>query len=150
MPLPELLLIERIRTTAGLASAGRRAAEALGALRRGIGDDCAVLAGSKTHDLLVTTDLSIEDVHFRRDWHPAGSVGHRCLARGLSDIAAMGGEPIAAFLSLALPGDLPQRWLDGFMRGFLALAKRFEVSLAGGDTAESPDGILADIVVFGC
>jgi len=61
----------------------------------------------------------------------------------------MGGEPIAAFLSLALPGDLPQKWVDGFMRGLLRLAKKFEVSLAGGDTAQSPDGILADIVVLG-
>src|SRR5437588_11496783 len=100
MPLPELLLIERIRTTAGLASAGRRAAEALGALRKGIGDDCAVLAGSKTHDLLVTTDLSIEDVHFRRDLHPAGSVGHRFLARGLDDIATLGGEITAEVIPL--------------------------------------------------
>ena len=149
MPLPELLLIERIRTTAGLASAGRRAAEALGALRRGIGDDCAVLAGSKTHDLLVTTDLSIEDVHFRRDWHPAGSVGHRCLARGLSDIAAMGGEPTAAFLSLGLPAHLPQKWTDEFLRGFHRLARQFAVTLAGGDIATSPNGIAADIVVLG-
>jgi len=109
-----------------------------------------VLQLPRGHEALVTTDFTLEGIHFRRDWHPAESVGHRCLTRGLSDIAAMGGEPIAAFLSLALPGDLPQRWLDGFMRGFLALAKRFEVSLAGGDTAESPDGILADIVVFGC
>src|SRR5205823_6163385 len=65
------------------------------------------------------------------------------------DIAAMGGEPIAAFLSLAMPRDLPQMWVDGFMRGFLTLGRRFEVSLAGGDTAESPDGVLADIVVLG-
>jgi thiamine-monophosphate kinase len=61
----------------------------------------------------------------------------------------MGGEPIAAFLSLALPRDLPQKWVDGFMRGLLSLARKFGVSLAGGDTAESPDGILADIVVLG-
>jgi len=88
-------------------------------------------------------------MHFRRHWHPPESVGHRCLTRGLSDIAAMGGEPIAAFLSLALPKDLPQKWVDGFMRGLLALAKRFEVSLAGGDIAESPNGILADILVLG-
>ncbi len=149
MPLPELLLIERIRAMAGLASAGRRAAEALGMLRKGIGDDCAVLAGSKTHDLLVTTDLSVEGVHFRLDWHPPGSVGHRCLARGLSDIAAMGGEPTAAFLSLGLPAHLPQKWVDEFLRGFHRLARRFAVTLAGGDIATSPNGIAADIVVLG-
>src|SRR6266849_3272786 len=138
MPLPELLLIERIRALVGLASAGRRAAEALGALRKGIGDDCAVLAGSKTHDLLVTTDLCIQDVHFRLDWHPPESVGHRCLARGLSDIAAMGGEPAAAFLSLGIPGHLQQKWIDGFFKGFRQLAKRFAVTLAGGDVAANP------------
>lgn len=99
--------------------------------------------------MLVTTDFSLEGVHFRRVWHRPDVVGHRCLARGLSDIAAMGGEPVAAFLSLALPGKLPQRWVDEFLRGFLKLANQFHVPLAGGDTAESPDGILADIVVLG-
>ena len=101
------------------------------------------------HEALITTDFSLEGIHFRREWHPAESVGHRCLTRGLSDIAAMGGEPIAAFLSLALPRNLPQKWVDRFMRGLLTLADRFRVTLAGGDTAESPGGILADIVVLG-
>jgi thiamine-monophosphate kinase len=101
------------------------------------------------HQLLVTTDFSLEGVHFRRNWHPPESVGHRCLARGLSDIAAMGGEPLAAFLSLALPAKLPQRWVNGFLRGFLALAKKYRVPLAGGDTAQSPAGVLADIIVVG-
>jgi len=99
--------------------------------------------------LLVTTDFTLEDVHFRRSWHPAAAVGHRCLARGLSDIAAMGGVPLAAFLSLALPLDLPQSWVDGFLAGFLRLARRFRMPLAGGDTGQSPDGIVADIVVLG-
>lgn len=101
------------------------------------------------HQLLVTTDFSLEGVHFQRKWHPPESVGHRCLARGLSDIAAMGGEPLASFLSLALPANLPQRWVDGFVRGFLDLAKKYRVPLAGGDTAQSPVGVLADIVVVG-
>jgi len=118
-------------------------------LIRGIGDDCAVLRPPRGHDLLVTTDFSLEDVHFRRAWHPPESVGHRCLARGLSDIAAMGGEPLAAFLSLALPEDLPQRWADRFLRGLLKLAGEFKVPLAGGDIAQSPAGTLADIVVVG-
>ena len=115
----------------------------------GIGDDCALLTLPRGHEALITTDFSLEDVHFRRAWHPAGSIGHRCLARGLSDIAAMGGEPRAAFLSLALPSKLPQRWVDQFFSGFLKLAKQFSVPLAGGDTAESPAGVLADIVVIG-
>jgi len=100
-------------------------------------------------EVLVTTDFTLEGIHFRRDWHPAESVGHRCLARGLSDIAAMGGEPVAAFLSLALPRDLPQAWVGRFARSLISLAEKHGASLAGGDTAESPDGILADIVVVG-
>lgn len=139
LPLTEKALIARIR---------RRARSRRGVLT-GIGDDCAVLAIPSGHEALITTDFSLEGVHFRREWHPPESVGHRCLARGLSDIAAMGGEPIAAFLSLAVPRSLPQAWVAGFLRGLLRLAKRFDVTLAGGDTAESRSGVLADIVVLG-
>ncbi|MGA9042595.1 MAG: thiamine-phosphate kinase [Terriglobales bacterium] len=139
VPLAEKALIARIR----------RQAELRGGILAGIGDDCALLRLPPGHEALVTTDFSLEGIHFRRDWHPATSVGHRCLARGLSDIAAMGGEPRAAFLSLALPRNLPQAWVDGFLRGFLELAGRFGVGLAGGDTAESPNGVLADVVVLG-
>ena len=141
LPLAEKALIERIRR-----SFGRRPAHQVVA---GIGDDCAVLRIPPGHEALVTTDFSLEGIHFRREWHPPESVGHRCLARGLSDIAAMGGEPVAAFLSLALPKRLPQSWVDQFMNGFLKLAQQFRLTLAGGDIAESPDGVLADIVVLG-
>jgi thiamine-monophosphate kinase len=140
VPLNEKQLIERIRRKAGRLGAR---------VEVGIGDDCAVLRLPAGHETLVTTDFSLEGVHFRREWHPADSVGHRCLARGLSDIAAMGGTPRAAFLSLALPADLPQSWVDGFVGGLIKLAKRYSVELAGGDTAQSPDGVLADIVVLG-
>jgi thiamine-monophosphate kinase len=140
VPLREKLFIQKIR----------RSAVRLGAqLRAGIGDDTAVLRLPRGHEALVTTDFSLENVHFRREWHPADSVGHRCLARGLSDIAAMGGVPQAAFLSLALPGDVPEPWVDAFISGLLNLAARYSVPLAGGDTAQSPEGILADIVVVG-
>jgi thiamine-monophosphate kinase len=140
VPLNEKSLIERIRLAA--TARGQRAGY-------GIGDDCAVLPLPRGHEALVTTDFSLEDVHFRREWHPPDSVGHRCLARGLSDIAAMGGTPRAAFLSLALPAELPQSWVDKFVAGLLKLATRFSVPLAGGDTAQSPAGILADVVVLG-
>ncbi len=120
----------------------------------GIGDDCAVLRlmpsqDSRGAEILVTTDFTLEGIHFRRDWHPPEAVGHRCLARGLSDIAAMGGEPVAAFLSLALPRALPQAWVGRFLRSLISLGEKFGVRLAGGDTAESPNGILADIIVVG-
>ena len=122
-------------------------------VRTGIGDDCAILrvpnVRGQQQDTLITTDFSLEGIHFRRDWHSPESVGHRCLARGLSDIAAMGGQPVAAFLSLALPRGLPQSWVSRFIGGLIGLAEKYGVPLAGGDTAESPDGILADIVVVG-
>ncbi|MGB8770120.1 MAG: thiamine-phosphate kinase [Candidatus Korobacteraceae bacterium] len=140
MPLTEKLLIQRLRRAA--SANGKRGIV-------GIGDDCAVIRIPREHEALVTTDFSLEDVHFRREWHPPDSVGHRCLARGLSDIAAMGGIPRAAFLSLALPSELPQSWVDQFVAGLLKLATQFSVPLAGGDTAQSPAGVLADIVVLG-
>lgn len=115
---------------------------------QGIGDDCAIMRLPPGHELLVTTDFSIENIHFRRKWHPARSVGHRCLARGLSDIAAMGGIPLACFLSLGLPPTLPQRWANDFLHGLCRLAKGQGVQLAGGDTSAAHE-ITADIVVIG-
>lgn len=114
----------------------------------GIGDDCAILQPPVGWQLLVTTDLCLEDVHFRQAWHPAHSVGHRCLARGLSDIAAMGGEPVACFLSIGLPASLSSKWLSDFLRGFMRLATEYKIPLAGGDTS-SASKITADIVVLG-
>lgn len=149
MTVAEKALIAKVRRLAGKARNP--------AIRTGIGDDCAILrlganrvkGQTVNSDSLITTDFSLEGIHFRRNWHPPESIGHRCLTRGLSDIAAMGGKPVAAFLSLALPRDLPQSWIYRFTKGLLALAERYDVTLAGGDTAESPNGILADIVVLG-
>jgi thiamine-monophosphate kinase len=121
----------------------------------GIGDDCAILRPPRGHEVLVTTDFSLEGRHFLRSVHPPESVGHRVLARGLSDLAAMGAKPLAAFLSLALPGDLVadrkgRAWLARFFAGFNALAGAHSFPLAGGDTSESPsDHVLADIVLLG-
>ncbi|MGO9863795.1 MAG: thiamine-phosphate kinase [Terriglobales bacterium] len=139
MPLGERKLIQRIRRS---ARSGR-------AVVKGIGDDCAVMRVPPGEELLVTTDFTIENVHFRRDWHPPELVGRRCLTRGLSDIAAMGGEPRAAFLSLAVASDVPQKWVRSFLKGLLDLAEEFQIPLAGGDTAQSPGGIQADIVIVG-
>jgi thiamine-monophosphate kinase len=138
----ELDFIENLRLRAGRGS---------GALRLGIGDDCAILRPSAGQEIAITTDFSLEMRHFRREWHPAESVGHRALARGLSDLAAMGAAPLAAFLSLALPAEaLRDGWANQFLAGLLALAEQHRVPLAGGDTSESPDGlVLADIVLVG-
>ena len=145
----ETEIVKAIRRKAGEAAHS-------GELRVGIGDDCAVLRPRAGYEICVTTDFSLEGVHFRRDWHPPQSAGHRCLARGLSDLAAMGAEPLAVFLSLAVPADLPRRWLDGFLSGLLALAGEYRIPLAGGDTAQSPapslrhEGLVAaDIVAIG-
>jgi thiamine-monophosphate kinase len=138
--LPERQFIERLSRLAG-KSENRE-------IIRGIGDDCAILQVPPGLQVLVTTDLCIERVHFRREWHPADSVGHRCLARGLSDIAAMGGKPMACFLSVGVPATLPSKWVDQFLHGLLRLARQFQVSLAGGDTSSAPK-ITADILVLG-
>jgi thiamine-monophosphate kinase len=146
-PAPgELAILRAIRDRAGrLPSRG---------VRLGIGDDCALLKVRAGEELAVTTDLSIEGRHFRLDWHPAESVGHRTLARGLSDLAAMGARPVAAFLSLGLPKELTmartgsRAWVERFLDGLLGLAVEHGVPLAGGDLAESPFAV-ADIVLTG-
>jgi thiamine-monophosphate kinase len=140
--LGELALIEQIRVGAGRSAR----------VRVGIGDDCAVLRVPAGHEMVVTTDFSLENRHFRRDWHSPRAIGHRVLARGLSDLAAMGAEPVAAFLSLALPNDLVRspQFLWEFLGGLEELMGAFGVPLAGGDTSESgAGGVLADIVLVG-
>ncbi len=145
MPIPELKMIERIRRMAGQVTP----AMGRSVVVHGIGDDCAVLRLGPGSDTLVTTDMSIEGVHFRRDWYPAELIGRQCLTRGLSDVAAMGGEPVAAFLSLALPAKVPQRWVDAFFSGLLSLAREYKVVLAGGDVSTWREGVVADIMVIG-
>jgi thiamine-monophosphate kinase len=149
-PMGELDLIEQIR---GSSASGYGKSVTLG-----IGDDCAILRAPQDCEVLVTTDLTLEGRHFRRDLHPPESVGHRCLARGLSDLAAMGATPLAAFLSLALPAQMltesaGRAWITRFFNGLHALGEMHGVPLAGGDTSQSPGGkaglILADIVLIG-
>jgi thiamine-monophosphate kinase len=142
----ELELIRQIRRRAGV---GLRSAN----LRMGIGDDCALIRPGNGEELAVTTDLSIAGRHFRLDWHPPEAVGRRTLARGLSDLAAMGARPVAAFLSLGVPRELTvahraASWIQRFLDGFFAVAKSYDTPLAGGDLAESPMA-LADIVLIG-
>ncbi len=140
MRRPELELVEKIRRMAGAPG---------GAVALGIGDDCAVYRprGAR-EDLLFTTDLLLDGVHFRRDTHRAGDVGHKALARGLSDVAAMGGQPRFCLVSLALPEWADARWVDGFYRGLLALARAAGAPLAGGDLAHAA-AFACDIVVCG-
>jgi thiamine-monophosphate kinase len=137
----ELETIERIGRRVALPRAG--------GLVLGIGDDCAIFrprGGSE--DLLFTTDMLIEGAHFRRETHGARDVGWKALARGLSDIAAMGGEPRFCLLSLAVAPWVETRWLDGFYGGLLRLARRTRTPLLGGDLARAGK-VMCDIVVCG-
>ena len=113
----------------------------------GIGDDCAIVGGNG-EDLLFTTDMLLEDVHFRRGTHTAEQVGWKALARGLSDIAAMGGTPRFFLISLAVGRWAGPRWVDGFFKGALRLARREKAALIGGDLARSAHAG-CDVVVCG-
>ena len=140
-PMNEPELIEKLRRRVALP----RAADVV----LGIGDDCAIVRPKGAReDWLYTTDMLIEGTHFLRATHRAADVGWKALARGLSDIAAMGGEPRFCLLSLALAGWVNARWLDGFYDGLLTLADRAGVALIGGDLART-DRVMCDIVVAG-
>jgi len=118
-------------------------------VRVGIGDACAVLAAAGAGNLLVTTDMLIEGVHFRRDWMAAEQIGWKALAASLSDIAAMGGEPTGAFLALGLPRTAPLAEVEGLRMGFMACAEAYRVDLLGGDTVASPAGLVLCVTVLG-
>ena len=140
----EIDILEEIRRRASLPR-GR-------GLVLGIADDCAIYRPrGSPEDLLFTTDLLLEDVHFRRSTHPPEAVGHKALARGLSDIAAMGGVPRFCLLSLALGERTGQAWMQRFYDGLLRLARKVGAPLAGGDLARAGRAAKTgcDIVVCG-
>ncbi len=115
-----------------------------------IGDDCAVLPKNSTRDLIVSTDLLVEDIDFRRDWMVPKLLGHKALAVSLSDIAAMGGTPIWSMLSIGIPNDIWQTsFADELYDGYLRLAKKFNVELVGGDVSKTPDKIVIDSIIGG-
>ena len=143
----ELAILGQIRARAGRSR--------FPGLALGIGDDCALLRPRPGQELAVTTDLTICGTHFRLDWHSPEAAGHRALARGLSDLAAMGAKPVAAFLSLGLPrefanpsGPFSSSWAARFVDGLLDLGRAHKTPLAGGDLSETPIP-LADIVLIG-
>jgi thiamine-monophosphate kinase len=132
--MSELDFIQRLRSQAPVYSQE---------LIAGIGDDCAIIRqrGAKT-DLLVTTDMTIEGVHFRASDEPE-YVGRKALARGLSDIAAMGGEPKFCFVSIAAPSEAI---VDRLYAGLLPLAEETRTTIAGGDLSRSDKTIVAIVV----
>ncbi len=115
----------------------------------GVGDDCAAIPGPDGKVRLVTTDLLVQDVHFVLERIGPRDLGHKALAVNLSDVAAMGGTPREAYLSIALPADTAVAWVDGFFDGFLALADQEGVAVLGGDTTGTPGPVVVNVVVVG-
>jgi len=118
-------------------------------VHRGIGDDAAVLSVPDGHHLLTSTDLLIEDVHFRHDWTDCEALGHKAVAVNLSDIAAMGGTPHYLYLGLACPGEADVNDINAFLKGALAEAEQHKVTLVGGDTCRSPGPWMISVTVEG-
>lgn len=114
----------------------------------GIGDDCAIVGGER-EEWLFSTDLVVEGVHFLRDKSTPEQVGWKSAAVNLSDIAAMGGEPVATFLSIALPKDALGEWVERFVEGYAEISRLFGVPLLGGDTTSSLRDIAVNVGVLG-
>jgi len=116
---------------------------------KGIGDDCSVTRGAGDTLRLVTTDMLIERVHFLRDAITPRQLGAKALAVNLSDIAAMGGTALDAYVSIAVPTDLTVAYLDELYLGMKQLARRFAVNILGGDTTASKTDLVINIAVTG-
>jgi thiamine-monophosphate kinase len=115
-----------------------------------VGDDCAVLPKDEVSDLLMTADLLIQDVDFRLEWAKPADIGYKSLAVSLSDIAAMGGTPRWAMLSIGIPKNLwNNEFLDEFYTGWHFLGEKFAIELVGGDISSSPDKLVIDSIVIG-
>ena len=115
----------------------------------GIGDDCAVVEKGGGMVWLLTVDTLIESVHFRRDWHPPELLGRKAVAVNVSDIAAMGGRPLFALLSLGLPADFDPAWAKRFMQGLTAACREQGCLLIGGDTVCSPERVSLTVTLIG-
>jgi thiamine-monophosphate kinase len=129
------------------------AGHARGGLRVSIGDDCAVWRPAAGREIIVTTDQLVEGMHYQATGSDravvAAPLGARLVGRGLSDIAAMGGEPRLAFLNVAWPTSLPQPWRVAFLRGFAAELRRWKTAWAGGDVSGTSGPAVASITVIG-
>jgi len=115
-----------------------------------IGDDAAIVRPSAGSEIVVTTDLLVEDIDFRRTTAPPPLLGHKALAVSLSDIAAMGARPRWSLISIGVPEDVWEtKFADQFYEGLAALANRYDVKLIGGDTSRTPEKIVIDSIVIG-
>ena len=118
-------------------------------LLTGVGDDCAVLETRGGAALLVTTDLLVEDVHFRRRWAEPADIGAKAMAVNVSDIAAMGGTPRWALVGLGCPEGTTADEIEAFYEGALAVSDAHGVAIVGGDTSVSPSGWLVSVTLLG-
>lgn len=139
--LGEVALIDRLTRRLGAVRRGR-------GVRVSIGDDAAVLEGPGTRLLLFASDMFVEGVHFRRPTVPARWIGWKALAANVSDIAAMGGSPLAAVVSLGVPPATTARFLEDLYGGIARCAKRFRLSVVGGDTVRAPR-VVVDVAILG-
>ena len=114
----------------------------------GIGDDTAVLPWTSTEHLLFASDMLVEGVHFRLSHVPPRWIGWKALACNVSDVAAMGGVPKDAVVSLGIPPRTPVRFVDELYAGLKRCAERFDVAVVGGDTVRAPV-IVVDVAILG-
>ena len=119
-------------------------------LTAGIGDDAAVFRNNAGKETVITADLMVEDIDFRRTTTPPYLLGHKALAVSLSDIAAMGARPMWSLISIGVPEDVWQtEFVNHFYDGLLELANRYGVQLIGGDTSRTNESVVIDSVVAG-
>lgn len=127
----------------------RQRAEGHASLTLGIGDDCSALQVPDGHELLTSTDLLLENVHFRLDWTNPHDLAHKAVSVNVSDLAAMGGRPLALYLGLGVPRSFGAGQLDLFVDGLFEGLADYAICLAGGDTCRSANGLVLAITVQG-
>lgn len=115
----------------------------------GIGDDAAVITVNTPSTILATHDMMVENIHFKASWMSPSELAGKLVKVNVSDIAAMGGTPLYALLSLALPDSIESGWLDGFSEGLRTALKMYNVSLIGGDTSLSPGPVTVALTLLG-
>ncbi|MGK7345120.1 MAG: thiamine-phosphate kinase [Candidatus Nitrospinota bacterium M3_3B_026] len=115
----------------------------------GIGDDCAAIRPAPGHDLLLTTDTLMEGIHFRREFSSPRLIGAKAASVSFSDIAAMGGCPRFALLSINIPRRVEGKWVDSFLKGFRAALSSFGAALIGGNVSGSKGGISVTVTAVG-
>ena len=142
--LGERTILDRLYQGLGTISPDQRRTS----LRVGIGDDAALWRPRVGYEAILTCDWFLQGTHFLAHRHPPEVVGYKCLARAVSDIAAMGGEPRCYLLSLALPDTHTEEWLRKFLKGLRKASRMLGCPIAGGDTTRRKE-VLINITVQG-